>query len=60
MADTASTPGQVVCRMPADIADQITKQIPTILKNDLSGAGSVEDGFKALEQTCNELWGKLS
>ncbi len=59
MADTASTPGQVNCRMPIDIAEIIDGQISTILKNDLAGTTDYTDGFSALETQCNELWSKL-
>ena len=59
-ADTASTPGQVKCRMPIEVAEAINSSIQKILKDDISGVMSCTDGFKALEQRCNEIWSKLT
>lgn len=59
-ADTASTPGQVNCRMPIEVAEAINSQITSILKNDISGTTSYLDGFTALEQRCNEIWSLLT
>lgn len=59
-ADTASTPGQVNCRMPIEVAEAINSQITTILKNDFNGSTSCSDGFKELETRCNEIWALLT
>ena len=59
LADTASVPGQVNCRMPIEIAEIIDKSIISILKNDLLGDQSYQDGFKELEIKCNEAWKTL-
>ncbi|MFR1518256.1 MAG: ABC transporter substrate-binding protein [Clostridia bacterium] len=60
LADTASTPGQVNCRMPIEVADAIEEDIANIFKKDLVGTQSYEDGFRALETKCNEIWSKLT
>ena len=60
LADVASTPGQVKCRMPIEVAEQIDGQIKTILTNDLKGSTSCSDGFKELETRCNEIWALLT
>ena len=59
-ADTASTPGQVNCRMPIEVAEAIDEGVINILRNDLSGSASYSDGFAALEQKCNEIWELLT
>ena len=59
-ADTASTPGQVKCRMPIEVAEAIDSTIQKILKDDIAGTTSYLDGFKALEQKCNEIWQQLT
>ncbi len=60
LADTASTPGQVNCRMPIEVADAIEEDIKNIFKKDLAGTQSYQDGFTALETKCNEIWKKLT
>ncbi|MBE7057668.1 MAG: extracellular solute-binding protein [Ruminococcaceae bacterium] len=59
-ADTASTPGQVNCRMPVEVASAIDTDIKKILGQDLAGTTSYLDGFATLEKKCNELWGLLT
>ena len=60
LADTASTTGQVNCRMPIEVADAIEEDIAGIFKKDIAGTQSYTDGFRALENKCNEIWGKLT
>lgn len=60
LADTASTPGQVNCRMPIEVADAIEEDIAKIFKKELTGVQGYRDGFAALEQKCNEIWQKLT
>ncbi|HBV53262.1 MAG TPA: hypothetical protein DEF06_13310, partial [Clostridiales bacterium] len=60
MADTASTPGQVNCRMPIDVAEAIEADIRNIFTRDLAGTESYQDGFRELETRCNEIWSLLT
>ncbi len=60
LADTASTPAQVNCRMPIEVAEIISRNITSILSQDLKGSQDYVDGFRALETQCNETWSKLS
>lgn len=60
LADTASTPGQVNCRMPIDVAEAIEADIRNILSRDLAGTESYQDGFRELETRCNEIWSLLT
>lgn len=60
LADTASTPAQVNCRMPIEVAEVISSQVRTILTQDLKGSQDYVDGFRALETRCNEIWSKLT
>lgn len=60
LADTASTPAQVNCRMPIEVAQVISSTISTILSQDLRGSQDYVDGFTALETKCNEIWAKLN
>lgn len=59
LADTASTPGQVNCRMPIEVASAINSDIGNILRNHLSNKTSYVDGFNTLEKKCNQIWEKL-
>ena len=58
-AETASIVGQVVCRMPYEIATLINNEMTTIVGNVMRGAASVDDSFTKLESKCNELWKTL-
>lgn len=59
LADTASTPGQVKCRMPIEVAEAIDKEVKNILVKDYQNTQDYKDGFAALEKKCNEIWSQL-
>ena len=58
-AQTASIVGQVVCRMPYEVAEVINNEMTKIVANVMKGNASVDDAFTKLETTCNELWETL-
>ena len=59
MADTASVPGQVNCRMPLKVAETISSEITKIFTRHLNHEMDYIDGFKNLETKCNETWSRL-
>lgn len=58
-AQTASIVGQVVCRMPYEVAEVINNEMTLIINKVMKGTTSIDDAFKALETKCNELWSTL-
>lgn len=58
-AQTASIVGQVVCRMPYEIATKINTEMAKIIPNVMKGSVSLENAFAELQATCNDLWSTL-
>lgn len=58
-AQTASIVGQVVCRMPYEIATKINTEMAKIIPKVMAGSVSLENAFTELQTTCNDLWSTL-
>lgn len=58
-AQTASIVGQVVCRMPYEIATKINTEMAKIVPKVMAGSVSLENAFAELQATCNDLWSTL-
>lgn len=59
LAGSASTVSQPYSRMPAEVSNAILNQIGTILTNDLRGSMDYVEGFRLLEERCNDIWERL-
>lgn len=58
-AHTASIVGEVVNRMPYEVAEIIDTEMRFIIDNVMNGRTSVDDAFMKLETKCNEKWSTL-
>lgn len=58
-AQTASIVGQVVCRMPYEIANKIETEMDKIIPKVMAGNISLDNAFTELQTTCNDLWSTL-
>lgn len=59
-AQSASVIGQVVCRMPYEVAQIIDSEMTSIVSNCMRGKAAIYDEFTRLETKCNEMWSVLS